>query len=73
MAELERKKEERLQIQRDNPELLDPELKFAPETNRRRPAEVYIPSWTGGAPAAFDLAVTSPQRQDILALASQRS
>jgi hypothetical protein len=36
MAEFERKKEERLQIQRDNPELLDPELKFAPETNRRR-------------------------------------
>ena len=39
---------------------------------RRRPADVYLPSWTDGAPAALDLAVTSPHRQDVLSQASLR-
>ena len=43
-----------------------------PGSNLRRPADVYLPSWTGGAPAALDLAVTSPQRQDILSQATLR-
>jgi len=33
----------------------------------RRPADFFIPSWSHGAPAAFDLAVSSPQRQAALA------
>ena len=42
-----------------------------PDTpNARRPADVYIPAWKGGAPAALDLAITSPQRQAALLLAS---
>ena len=41
-----------------------------PGSNLRRPADVYLPSWKNGAPAAFDLAVMSPQRQDILSRAS---
>ena len=27
---------------------------------------MFVPSWTYGQPAAFDLAITSPQRQDTL-------
>ena len=43
-----------------------------PGTNLRRPADVYLPSWTDGSPAALDLAITSPQRQDILGQAALR-
>ena len=32
----------------------------------RRPADVYLPKWRSGAPAALDLAVTSGQRRDIV-------
>lgn len=32
----------------------------------RRPADVYLPKWRNGAPAALDLAVTSGQRRDIV-------
>jgi len=41
-------------------------------SNRRRPADVYLPSWSNGGPAALDLAITSPQRQDILSQAATR-
>ena len=37
----------------------------------RRPADVYIPSWFHGAPAAFDFAVSSPHRQAARILAMQ--
>ena len=39
----------------------------------RRPADVYLPSWTSGRPAALDFAVTAPQRQETLSEASQRA
>ncbi|CAE8640315.1 unnamed protein product [Polarella glacialis] len=32
----------------------------------RRPADVYLPCFTGGLPAALDFAVTAPQRQETL-------
>ena len=35
------------------------------DANLRRPADVYLPSWQGGRPAALDLAITSPHRQDM--------
>ena len=38
---------------------------------QRRPADVYLPAWVHGCPAALDLAVTSPQRQSIVDLASR--
>ena len=41
-----------------------------PGASRRRPADVYLPSWANGAPAALDFAVTSPQRQEILTQAA---
>ena len=31
---------------------------------------MYIPTWKGGTPAAIDLAITSPQRQAALQMAS---
>ena len=33
---------------------------------------MYVPTWTHGQPAAFDLAITSPQRQETLGQASLR-
>ena len=41
-----------------------------PGADRRRPADAYIPSWTGGTPAALDIAITSPHRRDIVLAAS---
>ena len=35
------------------------------DTNLRRPADVYLPSWQNGRPAALDLAIKSPHRQDM--------
>ena len=32
----------------------------------RRPADVYLPRWRRGAPAAMDIAVTSGMRRDML-------
>jgi hypothetical protein len=41
------------------------------QVNGRRPADVYIPFWFQGAPAAFDFAVSSPRRQAARVLAFQ--
>ena len=40
---------------------------------RRRPADVYIPAWSAGCPAALDFVVTAPQRQEIVAEAARSS
>ena len=37
----------------------------------RRPADIYLPCWTGGLPAALDFAVTAPQRQAIVGEAAR--
>ena len=50
--------------------LLPPRPDEVDQRNARRPADVYIPMWKAGSPAALDLAVTSPQRQAALMLAS---
>ena len=42
-------------------------------SNLRRPADVYAPSWIHGQPAAFDLAITSPQRQEVVNRASSET
>ena len=39
-------------------------------SNLRRPADVFLPSWIHGAPAALDFAVVSPQRQDVVSEAA---
>ncbi|CAK0860758.1 unnamed protein product, partial [Prorocentrum cordatum] len=41
------------------------------QVNGRRPADVYMPPWFQGAPAAFDFAVSSPRRQAARVLAFQ--
>ena len=54
----------------EKPGLLQPDPE-EPTTNMLHPADVYLPSWTFGAPAALDFAVTSPQRAEVLAEASR--
>jgi hypothetical protein len=51
-------------------ELLPPRPDDPSGSNLRRPADVYLPSWDHGAPAALDLAIVSPQRQGIVAQAA---
>ena len=56
----------------EKPGLLPPSID-QPDAHRRRPTDVYVPSWQNGAPAAFDFAITSPVRQDMIVLAAQSS
>ena len=51
-----------------SPECLDPGGR-----NLRRPADVFLPNWVGGGPAALDLAITSPHRQESWAQVPTRS
>ena len=51
------------------PGLLQPSLE-QPASWRRRPADVFVPSWKQGVPAAFDITVMSPHRVDIVGQAS---
>ena len=59
----------------ERPGLLEPRPLLGPTPEngvpnaegQRRPADVYIPRWRGGAPAALDLAVTSGLRPDMVA------
>ena len=55
----------------EKPGLLPPSPD-TPGSNLRRPANVFLPSWPGGAPAALDLAITSPQRLGVIRQASLR-
>ena len=40
-------------------------------SSERRPADIYLPCWTGGLPAALDFAITAPQRQAIVGEAAR--
>ena len=62
----------RMRPELEKPGLLQP-CPDQPDANRRRPADVYVPSWSHGSPAAFDLAITSPHRQDIVLQASTKT
>jgi hypothetical protein len=42
--------------------LLPPRPDDPSNSNLRRPADVYLPAWDSGGPAALDLAITSLQR-----------
>ena len=52
-------------------ELLPPRPDDPTSSNLRRPADVFLPTFVHGAPAALDFAVVSPQRQDVVALAAE--
>ena len=41
------------------------------DSGLRRPADVYVPRWRNGIPAAFDFAVTSGLRQTVIASSAQ--
>ena len=53
------------------PNLLPPRPDDPTDSGQRRPADVFIQPWTHGTPAALDLAIVSPQRQDVLQQASR--
>jgi hypothetical protein len=57
-------------VELEKPSLLQPSPDH-PDNAARRPADVYLSTWLGGAPAALDFAVTSPQRADYLATFAQ--
>ena len=57
----------------EHPGLLPPRPDDPSGSNLRRPADVYLPAWANGFPAALDFAVVSAQRQDILAEATLRA
>ena len=60
-----------LSSETERPHLLPPRYEDPSDSGLRRPADVYIPSWRNGSPAAIDLAIVSPQRLDLLAHSSQ--
>ena len=53
--------------------LLPPRPEDNQAANLRRPADIYIPSWKNGAPAALDTAITSPLQQGIVGQAALTS
>ena len=61
-----------LQPEKERPGLLLPQRPEDSRLAQRRPADVYLPSLKG-FPAALDLAVVAPQRQESLAQAGQRA
>lgn len=54
----------------EKPALLPPSPEH-PNANGRRPADVFLPTWFGGRPAALDFAVTCPCRRDLLHTSAQ--
>ena len=61
-----------LQAEVEKPGLLLPQRPDEARLAQRRPADLFLPSLSGG-PAALDLAVTAPQRQESLAQAGQQA
>ena len=43
------------------------------DRTRRRPADVFLPAWLNGSPAALDFAVTAPQRQAVVYQAAENA
>ena len=61
-----------LQPEVEKASLLLPQRSDEARLSQRRPADIFLPSLSGG-PAALDLAVTAPQRQESLAQAGQQA
>ena len=61
-----------LQPEVEKPGLLLPQRPDEARLSQRRPADIFLPSLSGG-PAALDLAITAPQRQESLAQAGQEA
>ena len=54
-----------LQAEVEAPHLLLPDVEH-PGQEERRPADVFLPVWDKRCPAAFDFAITSPHRLDVI-------
>ena len=61
-----------MQPEKEKPGLLLPQRPDDSSNSRRRPADIFLPSYLG-TPAALDLAVTGPQRQGVVGEAAQKS
>eukprot|EP00435_Cladocopium_sp_Y103_P045835 s1599_g13.t1 len=61
-----------LQPEKGKPGLLIPQRPEDTSSARRRPADMFVPSYLG-SPTAFDLAVTAPSRQETLGEAARAS
>ena len=57
----------------ERPGLLIPPRPDDTANNLRRPADIYLPAWYDGLPAALDFAVTAPQRLGIVATAAREA
>eukprot|EP00661_Eupelagonemidae_sp_cell13_P012830 gene12830-biopygen19983 len=55
----------------DAPHLLLPDIDH-PAQEQRRPADVFLPVWDRRCPAAFDFAITSPHRIDVIQHAARQ-
>jgi len=56
--------------EKEKPGLLQPSPE-QPNAARRRPADVFLPSWLRGVGAALDIAITAPSRRDAVLEASR--
>ena len=54
----------------EKPALLPPSPDY-PNAGGRRPADIFLPTWFGGRPAALDFAITCPCRHDLLHTTAQ--
>ena len=61
-----------LRPEKERAGLLLPQSPEDTHSARRRPADVYLPA-LAGSPAALDFAITAPQRQEALAIASRET
>jgi len=61
----------RLQTELEKANLLPPSSDQV-HAERRRPADVFVSSWQNGLPAAFDFAICSPVRHDVVVQASSK-
>ena len=57
----------------ERPGLLLPSRPDDSHVSRRRPADVFLPTWLSGSPAALDIAITAPQRQGVIERAAREA
>ena len=61
------------QAELEKPGLLLPARPHYEQQSARRPADIYLPRWYGGLPAALDFAVTSPNQSTTVGIAAREA
>ena len=61
------------QAELEKPGLLLPARPHDEQQSARRPADIYLPRWYGGLPAALDFAVTSPNQSTTVGIAAREA